>query len=87
MASDLAEQINERQRSLSMVLNRNRKDYHVTLKATQQSPVETAVKPAGSPVPDQIAALAYTLWQQKGCPEGSREADWLQAEEELAISR
>ncbi len=31
----------------------------------------------------QIAALAYTLWRARGCPEGSPDIDWLQAEQEL----
>jgi len=31
----------------------------------------------------EIAARAYEIWQSKGCPEGSSEADWLQAAEEL----
>ena len=26
-----------------------------------------------------IEILAYTLWQQRGCPEGSPEEDWLEA--------
>jgi Protein of unknown function (DUF2934) len=52
----------------------------------QQRPTETKVKSATPPEPDQIASLAYTLWEQRGCPEGSPEVDWLQAEEELAIS-
>lgn len=30
-----------------------------------------------------IAALAYELWQDRGCPEGSSEEDWSRAEEEL----
>lgn len=30
--------------------------------------------------PAAIAALAYRLWEQRGCPEGSSEADWLEAE-------
>lgn len=29
---------------------------------------------------ESIAVLAYRLWQQRGCPEGSGEWDWLQAE-------
>lgn len=29
---------------------------------------------------ESIAALAYRLWQQRGCPEGAGEQDWLQAE-------
>jgi hypothetical protein len=39
------------------------------------------------PSPDQsqdIAALAYSLWLARGCPEGSPEEDWFRAEEDLA---
>lgn len=32
---------------------------------------------------DDIAALAYELWQERGCPEGSPEEDWYRAEQEL----
>jgi hypothetical protein len=31
----------------------------------------------------EIAALAYELWQARGCPEGSPEVDWHQAVKEL----
>lgn len=31
----------------------------------------------------QIAALAYTLWQQRGHPTGSPEVDWSAAEAQL----
>jgi len=31
----------------------------------------------------EIAARAHEIWQSKGCPEGSSEADWFQAAEEL----
>lgn len=34
---------------------------------------------------DAIAQLAYELWQARGCPEGSPEADWLQAEQHLQL--
>jgi hypothetical protein len=27
-----------------------------------------------------IANVAYALWQQRGCPEGSPEQDWFEAE-------
>jgi DUF2934 family protein len=37
--------------------------------------------------PEQIESLAYALWQERGRPEGSPEADWLRAEKELATSR
>jgi len=30
-----------------------------------------------------IAALAYLLWHARGCPDGSPETDWFQAEQEL----
>ena len=30
-----------------------------------------------------IAALAYQLWQDRGCPDGSPEEDWYKAEEQL----
>jgi len=29
------------------------------------------------------ASLAYTLWQARGCPEGSADEDWFQAVQEL----
>jgi hypothetical protein len=32
---------------------------------------------------EQTAALAYALWQERGCPEGSPEEDWFRAEAEL----
>lgn len=35
----------------------------------------------------QIALRAYQLWQARGCPIGSPELDWLQAEEQLRMAR
>jgi hypothetical protein len=32
---------------------------------------------------DDIARLAYTLWEQRGCQGTSPEEDWLRAENEL----
>jgi Protein of unknown function (DUF2934) len=32
----------------------------------------------------QIAALAHSLWQERGCPEGTPEADWFTAEQQIA---
>jgi len=31
----------------------------------------------------EIAALAYHLWKARGCPEGSPEVDWLDAEQQI----
>jgi hypothetical protein len=30
-----------------------------------------------------LAKLAYALWEQRGCPFGSPEVDWLEAERKL----
>ena len=35
------------------------------------------------PTNEQIAQRAFELWQSRGCPEGSAEEDWRQAEAEL----
>lgn len=32
---------------------------------------------------DIIAARAYKIWQQQGCPEGCEEQHWWQAEQEI----
>src|ERR1700676_751094 len=32
---------------------------------------------------DDIAALAYRLWQARGCPSGSPQEDWFHAAQEL----
>jgi hypothetical protein len=37
-----------------------------------------------APEPGHVAELAYTLWESRGCPIGSPEDDWFQAEHELA---
>ena len=31
----------------------------------------------------EVAALAYALWQRRGCPVGSPEIDWTEAEAAL----
>jgi Protein of unknown function (DUF2934) len=41
---------------------------------------------AAEPTHEQIEALAYTLWQRRGCPRGSPEVDWLKAERTLRPS-
>ncbi|HEV7356718.1 MAG TPA: DUF2934 domain-containing protein [Steroidobacteraceae bacterium] len=34
-----------------------------------------------------IGELAYRLWQARGCPDGTSEQDWLEAEKQLRASR
>ncbi len=36
---------------------------------------------------EDLAALAYALWQARGCPEGSPEDDWFHAAQELRVRR
>ena len=33
-----------------------------------------------SPGSDQLAKFAYSLWEERGCPEGSPDQDWFDAE-------
>jgi hypothetical protein len=33
---------------------------------------------------DRVAVLAYRLWQERGCPDGSPEIDWHEAEQLIA---
>lgn len=35
---------------------------------------------------EEIARLAYALWQSRGCPDGSPEQDWFAAEEKIRAS-
>jgi hypothetical protein len=35
---------------------------------------------------EDLAKLAYGLWQERGCPHGSPEVDWIDAERKLRQS-
>jgi Protein of unknown function (DUF2934) len=35
----------------------------------------------------EVAVLAYTFWQDRGCPEGTPDEDWFRAEREIARSK
>ena len=48
---------------------------------------ETSSSDAYSPTYDEIAARAHECWLERGCPSGSPEIDWRQAEEELRSGR
>jgi hypothetical protein len=55
------------------------------------APTAAAQPPVTQPVPDaptqeQIACLAYSYWEARGCQGGSPEEDWLRAERELTVS-
>jgi hypothetical protein len=55
--------------------NRSRKAEPVALQATEQFSRET------------VERLAYEYWSNRGCPEGSAEEDWFQAEQALLAAR
>jgi hypothetical protein len=42
-------------------------------------PCGTLQHDGGVPGYDETATLAHTLWQARGCPEGSPDEDWFQA--------
>lgn len=55
---------------------------------TEQAQTQPATQANSSRQPEalasgDIAQLAYALWQERGCPEGSAEQDWLEAEQKL----
>jgi len=52
--------------------------------AAAETPVTQAVPDA--PSPEQIAILAYSYWEERGCQGGSPEEDWLRAERELTVA-
>jgi len=46
-------------------------------------PERPAEAPETRSLSEEIAELAYFLWQDRGCPYGSPEEDWFKAEEKL----
>jgi hypothetical protein len=55
--------------------------------ATRLDHEPPAVSSEIHPTHEEIAALAYIQWQEMGCPEGTHEAHWLSAEQELIANR
>ena len=61
----------------------------------RKSPTATRVKRSAAPVTqtvpnapsrEQIASLAYSYWEARGCQGGSPEEDWLRAEQQFAAA-
>lgn len=55
--------------------------------ATRLARERLAASTEHQPRHDDIAALAYARWQEKGCPQGTHQEDWLSAEQELTAKR
>jgi hypothetical protein len=53
--------------------------------ATSAPDNAVAVRVAETFTEDQIATRAYQLWQDRGCPIGSPEQDWLEAERQFRL--
>ena len=51
--------------------------------ATKQAEIPKEQVTAAAPAQQEIAVLAFTLWEARGCPEGTPEEDWFNAEREL----
>jgi hypothetical protein len=47
------------------------------------SSIAEASQPSRPPN-DRITMLAYTLWEERGCPEGCPDQDWFEAERRLS---
>jgi hypothetical protein len=55
--------------------------------SVEVSVVETELIGNDSPSHDEIALLAYSYWEARGCQGGCPEEDWLRAEGELRCQR
>jgi hypothetical protein len=49
-----------------------------TQRALEADPAEVSFR-------EQVELLAYQLWQQRGCPDGSPDEDWFLAENALKV--
>lgn len=62
-----------------------------TVEPVAADPPETPTVPEGSgpdgfdhgPHHEEIARVAYALWEERGCTHGAHEEDWLRAEQRL----
>jgi len=50
--------------------------------AQQPGSVQRKIK-IQDPSQQDVAKLAYALWEERGMPDGSAEEDWIQAERQL----
>jgi hypothetical protein len=86
LAHRLAAQSREQQDRLTLqeqskqALDRSHEAYLYTQRVHQKAMNGHGIALFG---PEDTAALAYELWQARGCPEGSPDQDWLRALELL----
>lgn len=63
----------------------NRSDEHSAGSEAVLAP--PAQEPEYGVSPAEIAEAAYRRWVERGCPQGSAEEDWLEAEKELMVRK
>ena len=51
--------------------------------ATRTAAASLSEESQAATLHEQITALAHALWEARGCPEGSPEEDWFNAEAQL----
>jgi hypothetical protein len=49
--------------------------------------VTSSLSPAAEVTEQEVADLAYQRWVERGCPLGSPEEDWFNAERELQLGQ
>lgn len=54
-----------------------------TMAAAATAAAAPVPAPVGAPSSEEIATLAYALWQERGCVDGQAEQDWFRAEQLL----
>src|SRR5579862_948829 len=54
---------------------------------TNKLDVSTGLDVSETILNENVAALAYLLWHDRGCPIGSDQEDWFRAEQELKSHR
>jgi hypothetical protein len=58
------------------------------VKTAQNKPQASALDlPAGEPTREEIAAVAYSIWEQEGWPDGRDVENWLKAEAQIRQHR
>jgi hypothetical protein len=87
LAQYLVDRTNHNLKQLSLVQRVFRKEGLIMAKEATKQALAAQAEPVETPNHEQIASLAYQLWEQRGYPEGSPDEDWFRAEQELTASR
>ena len=69
--------------SAAPAIERDPAQRQAELEPRRASQAESSDQRSQTPMREDIARLAYGLWQQRGCPADSAERDWIEAEQQL----